>query len=63
MKYNVVKEKGGRYYVCRDGKEDEPLSDYYTEKKKALKEAARKCDLSYKTYMKCYRKECRDDTV
>ncbi len=52
MKYNVAKEKGGRYYVCREGKEDEPLSEYYTERKKALKEAARRCDLSYKGYMK-----------
>ena len=63
MKYTVAKEKGGRYYVCREGEEDTPLTDYYAEKKKALKEAARLSDMSFKVYMKCYRKECRDDTV
>ena len=47
--------------MCESGREDTPLSDYYTEKKKALKEAARKSDLSYQVYMKCYRKEFRDD--
>lgn len=63
MKYTVSKEKGGRYFVCREGREDTPLSDYYTEKKKALKEAARMSDISFKDYMKCYRRECRDDSA
>lgn len=59
MKYTVAKEKGGRYFVCKDG-EDKPLSVYYTEKKKALKEAARLAGVSFKDYMKCYRKESHD---
>lgn len=57
MKYTACKEKGGKYFVCREGREDIPLSSQrYSDKKKALKEAARLCGMDYKEYMKEYRK-------
>lgn len=61
MKYIVAKSKGNnQYYVCEEGVEDKPLSRNFTEKKKALKEAAKMSGIEYKDYMKCYRKERRN---
>ena len=57
MEYTVGKEKGSsRYYVCRVG-DNTPLTQNYSEKKKALKAAAELEGLTYKEYMKLYRKE------
>lgn len=63
MKYVVNKEKGSsRFFVCKESERDTPLTSYFTENKKALKEAARMSNMTYKDYMKCYRKECQDDS-
>ena len=62
MRYAVGKEKGGRYFICREGREDIPLSSQrYAEKKKALKVCASLCGLDFKQYMKMYRKDHKDD--
>ena len=62
MKYAVGKEKGGRYFICREGREDIPLSSQrYAEKKKALKVCASLNGLDFKQYMKMYRKDHKDD--
>jgi len=62
MKYTVSKEKGGRYYICREGSENIPHSfQRFAEKKKALKVCAFLNGLSYKEYMKMYRKDHKDD--
>ena len=62
MKYAVAKEKGGRYFICREGKVDVPLSNQrFSEKKKALKVCASLNGLNYKEYMKMYRKDHKDD--
>ena len=62
MKYAVAKEKGGQYFICREGREDVPLpSQRFSEKKKALKVCASLNGLSYKEYMKMYRKDHKDD--
>lgn len=62
MKYAVAKEKGGRYFIYREGREDVPLSTQrFAEKKKALKVCAGLNGLSYKEYMKMYRKDHKDD--
>ena len=62
MKYAVGKEKGGRYYICREGSENIPHSfQRFAEKKKALKVCAFLNGLSYKEYMKMYRKDHKDD--
>lgn len=62
MRYAVVKEKGGRYFICREGREDIPLSSQrYAEKKKALKMCASLNGLDFKQYMKMYRKDHKDD--
>ena len=62
MKYGVGKERGSRrFFICREG-EGVPLSpERYTEKKKALKQAAALEGMSFKDYMKAYRKDHRDD--
>lgn len=62
MRYAVGKEKGGRFFICREGREDIPLSSQrYAEKKKALKVCASLCGLDFKQYMKMYRKDHKDD--
>ena len=62
MRYAVGKEKGGRYFICREGREDIPLSSQrYAEKKKALKVCASLNGLDFKQYMKMYRKDQKDD--
>ena len=58
LEYTVSKEKGSnRYYVCRVGEENIPLTSRFTEKKKALHKAAEMEGLDYKEYMSLRRKE------
>ena len=58
LEYTVVKEKGSnRYYVCRVGEENIPLTSRFTAKKKALHKAAEMEGLDYKEYMSLRRKE------
>lgn len=58
LEYTVSKEKGSsRYYVCRVGEEDKPLTQRYTAKKKALHKAAEMQGLEYKLYMKIRRRD------
>ena len=58
LEYTVTKEKGSnRYYVCRVGEENIPLTSRFTEKKKALHKAAEMEGLDYKEYMSLRRKE------
>ena len=40
MEYEVVKEKGGQYYITKDGK---AVPGSYGDKKKVIKQAARLC--------------------
>lgn len=62
MKYGVGKEKGSsRFFICREG-EGVPLSpERYTEKKKALKQAAALEGMTYKEYMKAHRQNGIED--
>lgn len=57
INYDVVKENGGRYYVCNINNPKVAISGTYKkEKKDALKIAARYEGLPYKDYLKA-RKE------
>ena len=58
LEYTVSKEKGSnRYYVCRVGEENIPLSSRFTAKKKALHKAAEMQGLEYKQYMRIRRRD------
>lgn len=62
LKFTVAKEKGSnQYYACEVGHEDVPLGKRYTDKKKALKEAAVYCGLPYKEFMHLYRKTGKEE--
>lgn len=53
MMYDVAKEKGGRYYVCRIGNEKHPVSGSYRKNKKdALHIAADMNGMEYKDFLK-----------
>lgn len=55
--YTISKEKGTkRYYVHRVGYPDIPLPNSYGDKKFALHFAAAYMGLTYKAYMKLYRR-------
>ena len=49
MKYEVVKEKGGQYYITNDGK---AVPGSYGDKKKVIKQAARLNGMTTKEYLK-----------
>lgn len=63
LKYVIMKEKGTKnYYGCMRGCFT-PLTPKFDSQKKALKAAAKLEGMDFKDYMKCYRKECKDDTL
>ena len=62
LEYTVSKEKGSnRYYVCRVGEENVPLTQRYTTKKKALHKAAEMQGIDYKRYMQIRRRDGIND--
>lgn len=49
MEYEVVKEKGGQYYITKDGK---AVPGSYGDKKKVIKQAARLNGMTTKEFLK-----------
>lgn len=53
MMYDVQKEKGGMFYVCKSGESKSPVpGSFRKEKKAALKLAAELMGISVKDYLK-----------
>ena len=55
LKYDVSKERGGRYYAHPSGTPGEPVRGSFGEKRHAIKCAARLCGLTPQEYTKIRR--------
>ena len=49
MEYDIQKEKGGQYFITKDGK---PVPGSYGDKKKVIKQAARMNGMTTKDFLK-----------
>jgi len=56
--YTAAETEDHKWYVCRMGEEDKPLSRAYTKKRKALLKAAERQGINAKLYLTIRRRDC-----